>query len=255
MWGKKLGAVVPVSPPMKTPLTIRSSAQVEVEDVSAALTAAEYSSVRAESLQSFATSQSIIQWSLATYGLLFGAGLVAIGNDVSEALQDAVPWMAAIIYGLLLPGLICAASWSWIGEIRRMERAGAYLRGFEQQMRKVTSTGTASIAGPLNWESFLVQASVKGWAPYLGTAMLFFGGILTSEFFCGIWLSRIVATERWDAAWFQVAGFWAIVGSGTALVIFFLWESFRSGMAVVRLGRQYYDIASQELKKLPTDEL
>lgn len=232
------------------PLELRRTKNVEVEDASAALAVAEYSSVRQESLQSFATSQSILQWSLATYGVLFGAGLLAASNDVAEDLSSTVSWMAAIIYGLLLPGLVCAASWAWIGEIRRMERAGVYLRGVERRISEETRRSSSSVIAPLHWESFLAGDSrqegppVKGWAPYLGTALLFGGGFLSSVMFMYFWVDRILNVEGEGGG----AGVWILIGANTVLLVLFFGVCLHTGLGVVTLGEMYFDFATGKLQ-------
>lgn len=230
------------------PLSIRSTRSVEVEDVSSALTAAEYASVRAESLQSFATSQSIIQWSLATYGVLFGAGLLAASNQIASDLTSAVAWMAALIYGILLPGLVSAAAWSWIGEIRRMERSGVYMRGVERRFRIETQTSSSSVVSPLNWESFLTgdvgsgAPGVKGFAPYLGTAMLFGGAQLSSVVFFYIWIDRLFDQKG------STFAIWTLVLTDTGLIAGFLVVCLHSGLGVVQLGNRYFNLESLTLQ-------
>jgi hypothetical protein len=230
------------------PFTLRQTRAVEVEDVTSALAAAEYSSIRAESLQSFATSQSIIQWSLATYGVLFGAGLLATGSDVVSDLVAASSWMAAIIYGLLLPGLICAAAWSWIGEIRRMERSGAYLRGLERRIRGQTALSKSSVVAPINWESFLAGSThpdspaVKGWAPYIGTSLLFGGAGLSSVVFFYFWIDRIIKNDGPSVA------AWLLIGVSTSVALLFLAVCLHMGLGVVALGGSYFDFETGKLR-------
>jgi hypothetical protein len=228
-------------------LGIRRTRSVEVEDFASGIAVAEYSSIRSESIQSFATSQSIIQWSLATYGVLFGAGLLAVNSEISDDLAPTVSWMAAIIYGALLPGLVCAAAWSWIGEIKRMERTGAYLRGVELHLSRETMRSSSSVAGPLNWESFLAgdpkvkSSSVKGWAPYLGTAMLFGGSIFASMLFFLFWVYQILE-DGWTS------GVWVLLITGVSLLAIFVVVCIHTGIGVVWLGNQYFDLSSRLLR-------
>lgn len=228
-------------------LGLRRTRSVEVEDVASGLAVAEYSSIRAESIQSFATSQSIIQWSLATYGVLFGAGLLAVNSEISADLAPTVSWMAALIYGVLLPGLVCAAAWSWIGEIRRMERAGAYVRGVERHLREETRQGTSSVVGPLNWETFLAgpqrggSSGIKGWAPYLGTALLFGGSLFSSVAFFFFWVYQVLE-EGWNP------GIWALLLADAVLVTLFLGVCLYAGVGVVWIGTQYFDLEKQVLR-------
>lgn len=230
------------------PLSLRAARSVEVEDFSAALAVAEYESIRAESLQSFSTSQSIIQWSMATYGVLFGAGLLAANSEIAKSFQPMVEWMAVVIYGLLLPGLVCAAAWSWIGEIRRMERAGAYLRGVERRTRLETKlNASSSVIGPLNWETFLATGSrrgspVKGWAPYIGTSLLFGGGLGASVVFFYIWVDRLV-----DAGGVGER-LWTLIIVNALLAGAFVGVCIHMGYGVISLGRQYYEFSKEVLE-------
>lgn len=233
----------------RSPLALRPAREVEVEDFSAALAVAEYESIRAESLQSFVTSQSIIQWSMATYGVLFGAGLLAASSDVSETLQSTVEWMAVVIYGLLLPGLVCAAAWSWIGEIRRMERTGVYLRGFERRTRVETKlSASSSVVAPLNWETFLagtanaVSPPVKGWAPYIGTSLLFGGGFGASVVFFYFWIDRIASVSG------AGGGIWTLMIVDALLILAFLGVCIHTGLGVVKLGNRYYDMTKRVVR-------
>lgn len=233
-----------------TPVTFRNARSVEVEDAAAGLMVAEYASIRAEALESFSTAQSIIQWSLATYGVLFGAGLLAASSQIAAVFSSTASWMAALIYGALLPGLVCAASWSWIGETRRMERTGAFLRGFERRVHAETSKSRSSIIGPLNWEAFLAgsrshpAAPVKGWAPYLGTSMLFGGSLAASVAFFYIWADRLVSMSG------RSAGMWVLIGINLGMVSLFVGVSIHAGIGVVRLGNQYFDFETHTLKWL-----
>lgn len=222
-----------------------------MEDFSAALAVAEYESIRAESLQSFVTSQSIIQWSMATYGVLFGAGLLAASSDVSETLQSTVEWMAVLIYGLLLPGLVCAAAWSWIGEIRRMERTGVYLRGFERRTRVETKlNASSSVVAPLNWETFLAGTAnaksppVKGWAPYIGTSLLFGGGLGASVVFFYFWIDRVASVSASEVG----GGIWTLIIVNALLIVAFVGVCIHSGLGVVKLGNQYYDMKKRAVR-------
>jgi hypothetical protein len=232
--------------PASAALGLRRTKSVEVEDAASGFAVAEYASIRTESIQSFATSQSIIQWSLATYGVLFGAGLLAANSGISKDLAPTVAWMAAVIYGALLPGLICAAAWSWIGEIRRMERTGAYLRGVETHLRQETKRSSSSVVGPLNWETFLAGdpstkgSGIKGWAPYLGTAMLFGGSILASVIFFFFWMFVIV-----EGGWNP--GVWLLIVTDAALLSTFVIVGVYTGVGVVWLGNQYFDLQNRRL--------
>jgi hypothetical protein len=209
-----------------------------------ALLTAEYESLRVESMESFRTAQSIIQWTLATYGVLFGAGFIALQANVTPAFRVVSDFGAILIFAAL-PGFVTAATWQWLGEITRMERVGAYLRGFEEAL--VPRSGPVR-AWPrsLAWETFLggtAKASGnKRKIPYVGTACMF-AGILIAP----IWLSAHAQTAflaaHPDWIWIQ-PGFW-VWDIGIAVVFFAV--SLRLGFAVQKLGGQRYDIEREEL--------
>jgi hypothetical protein len=202
-----------------------------------ALLTAEYQSLRVESMESFRTAQSIIQWTLATYGVLFGAGFIALQADVDTPFRSVADIGAVIIFAAL-PGLVTAATWQWLGEITRMERVGAFLRGFEHSLVR-TATNPAWPQS-LTWESFLGGSATSGGhkrqIPYLGTACMFAGILLAP-----IWLSAHVQTAflaaHPDWQWIQPL-FW-IWDIGIGVVFFGV--SAWLGLSVRKLGRQRFE--------------
>lgn len=210
----------------------------------------EYASVRAEAIQSFENSQSIIQWSLATYGVLFGAGLIASRQEGSQTANDFVAYAALVIFSLVLPGLVCAATWQWLGEITRMERTGVFLRGLEHALR---SAGHAQLSPglrfALNWETFLVGGpGRKRLAPYLGTAIMFAGSLLSSVAFAFMWLWSHFGAETWrfpNVAWIIAA---------TSILVLYFWVSLTLGVSVLRLGRQQYDFGTGDVISIQVPE-
>lgn len=208
-------------------------------DPTTALLVAEYESVRQESIASFGNAQSIIQWSLATYGVVFGAGIVALTSDVPSTLERVVGFIAVVIFAAILPGLICAATWQWLGEIGRMERVGAYLRGLEISLR----TQPSGIPRPLGWESFLSSkiATNKSLWPYIGTALMY-GGTVVVALVIAWNLQDNYFTSPHDQGWLA---FWRTLNIVAFLAFAFV--SVPLGVKTIVLGRRRLDFSSGKL--------
>jgi hypothetical protein len=210
----------------------------------------EYVSLRAESVQSFASAQSIIQWSLATYGVLFGAALVVLSRQSDPSYKTFHDIAVLVIFTVLLPGLMCAATWQWLGEITRMERVGMYLRGLERYLARQGQNGQSLSEGdqlsPLNWETFLNSESGarKRNAPYVGTAAMFAGAFLSSLLLAGFWQFHLFAGSWWHFPFI----FWPITGILFVAVFFFV--SLMLGRSVTLMGNERYNFDTQQVEKI-----
>lgn len=208
-------------------------------ELARALLVAEYQRLSTEVYHSYETAQGIVRFSLAAYGAIFAAGLLAARGAIEGGLVDGFdPSAVMIVFGLVLPALMCVGCWTWIGELNRAERAGLYVYSIERRLAADPALMSA-IRGlpPLNWETHLRRStSTKGSSrktimPYLGTAVLFAGGALTSFILAMLWW-----VEVWDwpdhtlgeAAW--------IVGPA-ALQAIFLGTSALMGRRLLALGR------------------
>jgi len=228
------------------------------------LSVAEYQSVRAESLQSFVSTQSIIQWFLAIYGVLFVAGLVSLTTDTPDDNVGVVRTLTYLLFGLIVPGITAAATWHWLGEITRMERTGAYLRGYEIHVNGTDVVRPKSSPRP-NWETFLRAAPFKARAPkrqrnnkrtmtYVATAGMFLGcflaAIASSVFLEFQWRGLLL---NWDGvlAYVDVSTWhlarWGFVALRVILVAGYVTVCLVLGRSVKRLGRLSFDFASQKL--------
>lgn len=151
---------------------------------------AEFQALRAEILQCLQHTQSIVQWSLAAYGVLFGAGIVAATDGTSRT--DSFLRMAVLlIFAALIPGLSFAATLNWLGEMTRMERTAVYLRGVEYELRQHPAPNLFRPSfPPLNWDVYLAgdKESRKITAPYIGIALMFLAGFLGSMFMAFTWV-------------------------------------------------------------------
>jgi hypothetical protein len=215
-----------------------------------ALLAAEYESVRAESIESFRTAQSIIQWTLASYGVLFGAGFLTMQVDIAPQFRFTADLGTVVIFAAL-PGLVTAATWQWLGEITRMERAGAYLRGLEAALRKHRQP-KAPWPYVLNWETYLRGTTSKGakrdykrHAPYLGTAMMFGGITAVPLVLSGYLQTAFLACHHGQGWWQPIFWVWDI-----GIAVTFLTVSITLGLDVVKLGSKRYDAATDGLVRL-----
>lgn len=211
----------------------RTTTSGDGRDAGVQLLVAEYQAVRNEILESFKLTQAIIQWSLAIYGVGFGAGFVAL-TEATKTSNPFLQWMVAVMFGLLLPGLMWAASFHWLGEITRMERAGSYVRGLEFQFRSAEfSIGSGSVPRPLNWERHLSEN--KRWLPYFAVAALFGGTFLVA---LGVSVSWMMYAWGLD--------YWPIIG-GVATFLIYVVTAAWIGVRIKNLGRQRYDFERESL--------
>lgn len=168
------------------------------------LLVAEYQALRAEVLQTIQSTQSIVQWSMAAYGVLFGAGVVA-ASDPDARVDGFLRLAILLIFGVLIPALLAAATWHWLGELTRMERVAVFLRGLEHHLRKNPAPHSlGSPHGPLNWERFLAGdgKTRKRRAPYVGIALLFSAGFAVSVCFALLWIWSAFQGDARE--WFRV---------------------------------------------------
>lgn len=201
-------------------------------DVGVQLLVAEYQAIRNEILESFKLTQAIIQWSLAIYGVGFGAGFVAVAAALEHP-NSYLQWMVAVLFGLLLPGLMWAASFHWLGEIRRMERAGSYVRGLEFQLKDVEfSIGPGFLSRPLNWEWYLGKKH-KRWLPYGAVAVLFGGTFMVALGVAVSWTIHV-----WNLQ------YWVILVAIAVTLVYAIW-AWRIGKGIEALSKQRYDFVDE----------
>lgn len=155
------------------------------------LLVAEFVSLRAESAQAKQSQQSILQWFLAAFGLL--AAAVATLAATSEA-SDQTGWL--IIYlgtALLVPFLTACAFGIWLGEVRRMERVGRYLRARESLFSGLAlSQPLASVGAfdsPIGWENLIASTSATR---LYGKNLV--GSLFSCLLFGGIFVGSIAAS-------------------------------------------------------------
>ena len=121
------------------------------------LVKAEYETLRNESLWSLRSQQEVVRWGLAAYGVVLAAGLVLVERipDATGQNEIILSSLAMLVFGLALPGLTLSACVAWLGELKRMERVGYYLRGLEAELRRVARWNVLGVQAPLCWESFI----------------------------------------------------------------------------------------------------
>jgi hypothetical protein len=206
---------------------------------------AEYQSLREESAQARTAQQTILQWSLGAFALIFAG---AMASDVASTPRGEVLLM--IIFGLALPGLVFGSCLAWAGELLRMERAGYFLRGREAAVwassargRVVDERNVLDIEQfPLLWENFIASAKYPGARKqqlgYIG-ALVIYGlsySISAVVFFVTLWNHEFGAhTFAWR--WWTIAGF--VCASIVMLVVFGrIWLTLRQrGREAAGLGR------------------
>jgi hypothetical protein len=112
----------------------------------------EYEKLRDESIQAMQAQQSILQWSIASFGAILGAALLLATKDAPFALP---PYVSFAAFGVILPVFVGMCCLAWFGELIRMERIGAFLRGMEREVAQAVRGGDGLLRGvmPLRWET------------------------------------------------------------------------------------------------------
>lgn len=121
----------------------------------------EYKSLRQETLAAVERQHSILRFGFAGVGALIGFG--------TQILDDKL--LAALLFLLLTPTAIVFIVVLWLGEIERMERAGAYIAGLE---RIVSRCFPNSDVGPLRWETWLREEGQRASPRLSGSHLAYF---------------------------------------------------------------------------------
>lgn len=214
----------------------------------------EYRTLRAEAHQALAYAQGIVRWTVAIYGAVLAAALVAAREAGDAVGYTFMSTSLLILFGFALPGVTWAAAWTWLGELIRMERAGGYLRGLELQIQQF---GHASLGfAPLRWESFihaenkkpLTEAGKdkperslfgKSKSAYLGTAAMFFGATLLPVVLFFFWWGHMFGWDWGGLLWLWLlgAGLFEFVGGGVSFLLF--WRLNSMGRALAEIPRWF----------------
>ena len=198
------------------------------------LTLEEYKSLREESAQARQSQQTILQWSLGAFAVLFGAGLAFSRTD------DPIDFSVfSIVYGLALPGFVFASALTWWGELIRMERAGHFLRGKEiatwpSQVRGNAGEDLVRSEFP-SWEMFIAHLgsdvrSRKQLVGYVGALSIYAGALV---------FSFLTFSTRWNAHQFEKI--WVMtMGNAWALAvpIIFMGVFLLLGRDLMKLGKK-----------------
>lgn len=105
----------------------------------------EYNSLRAESGDSLKNQQSIINYGLTAIGVLIAFSANLWGKEQ----------IVESIYVLFIPFLCNLIILIWNGEVRRMSRAGQYIKRLEDKIQKEFSEKYKISEPALEWETFL----------------------------------------------------------------------------------------------------
>jgi hypothetical protein len=107
----------------------------------------EYNSLRTEVSDSLKNQQSIINYGLTAIGVLIAFTANLWGKE----------FIVEMIYVFFVPFLCNLIILIWNGEVRRMSRAGQYIKGIEDKIDKTLSKSTSINMPALNWETYLRQ--------------------------------------------------------------------------------------------------
>ncbi|WP_108669958.1 hypothetical protein [Peribacillus acanthi] len=105
----------------------------------------EYNSLRNESADSLKNQQSIINYGLTAIGVLIAFSANLWGK---ESIVEA-------IYVIFIPFMCNLIILIWNGEVRRMSRAGQYIKQIEDKIHNEISIRSNIMERSLNWETFL----------------------------------------------------------------------------------------------------
>jgi hypothetical protein len=207
----------------------------------------EYENLRQETFRAYEYAQGVVRFVVASYAAIFAAALVAV-----QAASDAAPsrtflgYAALATLGIVLPGLVFVGALSWLGELIRAERAGAYLRGLEAELAGRPEMRSSLGLPPLRWESLIMRSRAsrgpmgKQAVSYFGVASLFAGGVLFAFAFALMWHREMLSWEPapdWEV--------WVWTCAPGALVVGFFFGCARLGIRLKNLGR-YSATASAE---------
>jgi hypothetical protein len=166
----------------------------QLDELARALVVEEYSSLRAEILASYGFAQSIVRWTLTAFAALTAAALLAMYNADGSSSAAFFRNAAAIAFGIVLPVMAWLSAWTWLGELYRADRAGAYLRSLEMDIARVPGLAGRLGFQPIRWGSFLHETErrspggPKTTMTDLGSAAVLFGIVATSLlFFAMLW--------------------------------------------------------------------
>jgi hypothetical protein len=107
----------------------------------------EYVSLRAEVSDSLKNQQSIINYGLASIGVLIGFSANLWGKE--RFIEG--------IYIFFIPFICNLIILIWNGEVRRMSRAGQYIKSIEDKVHDELKQSPFIINRSLNWETYLRQ--------------------------------------------------------------------------------------------------
>jgi hypothetical protein len=137
--------------------TVKYAREVIMENVEVLLK--EYETLRRESLDSITHRTQIASFGLAAIGALFAGSFVA-----TERVQASGLVLGVVALGVPLVSVLVLRM--WLGELERMERAGAYLSWLEHRINSSMNDHV------LTWESWL-SATGRLVYPYQAVVILF----------------------------------------------------------------------------------
>ena len=112
----------------------------------------EYNSLRNESADSLKNQQSIINYGLTAIGVLIAFSANLWGSER----------IVEMIYVVFIPFLCNLIILIWNGEVRRMSRAGQYIKKIEEKVHKQLSLQIDNSDSALGWETFLREPKEIG---------------------------------------------------------------------------------------------
>ena len=230
--------------------TRRSDLNSARDQLASAQIVAEYTSLRDESRQAQTSAQGAVSWSLSIYGVIFGAGLLAFSQNTSVSAGHILYVISLFVFAVAAPGVACVGAWTWLGELGRMERAGAQLRGIEASVAAIPRISSLSLSYPITQETYIAthqgrkERFGKQRTSYIATSGVFFA--MTAISHIVFWIVRGYAPETLAAT--------TMVGSMVAavvIVVVFLSVSLAIGLRFYTLHDSTPAIRDVEFHNLP----
>lgn len=132
----------------------------------------EYKSLRSQIRQSLQNRNTILNFCLATIGVILHAGVYALSDSPSQTSKV----LAFFIFSSFLPALSLALLTIWCGEMEFMGRTGFYLLDFEDKIKDIYEKEKI-----LYWENWVREIDKEGKMihkiiyPYHAVGALFIG--------------------------------------------------------------------------------
>ncbi len=162
----------------------------------------QYETVRQESLGSMTHRTQIVSLGLATVGALV-AGLLAFHGGK----EPVTVWADIAVFAFAAPLVSLFALFMWLGEVRRMMRAGSFLWSLELVINEKFAKALGKASRPMGWESAYLRGIRDRQNQQMQYPYVVVFGTLILVAFVGIGVALAIARHNRN-----VAAHWTAVG-------------------------------------------